>query len=169
MKLPCNDCRLELFRFHIHRLRCTSVFWAHFYSRLIQNFQILNTLTNGRIHGGYLNMTYVVEVPWFPLLLHKCILPFLKILEIWKFLHNLLLKSPTKMNVRLILRYMGPVYWTLWFKWNSLILILRVTLIFMNLHRHMKHWCSQSQVHLLQAQEPHDYNHLQRKHIVNCI
>ena len=102
--------RLELFRFHIHRLRCTSVFWAHFYSRLIQNFQILNTLTNGWIHGGYLNMTYVVEVPWFPLLLHKCILPFLKILEIWKFLHNLLLKSPTKMDVRLILRYMGPVY-----------------------------------------------------------
>ena len=101
--------RLELFRFHIHRLRCTSVFWAHFYCRLIWNFQSLNTLTNGWIHGGYLNMTYVVEVPWFPLLLHKCILPFLKILKIWKFLYNLLLKSPTKMDVRLILRYMGPV------------------------------------------------------------
>ena len=91
--------RLELFRFHIHCLRCTSVFWAHFYSRLIQNFQILNTLTNDRIHGGYLEMTYVVEVPWFSLLLHKCILSFLKILEIWKFLHNFLLKSPTKMDV----------------------------------------------------------------------
>ena len=94
----------------MHRLRCTSVFWAHFYSRLIKNFQILDTLKNGWIQGGYLNMTYVVKAPWFPLLLHKCILLFLIILKKWKFFQNLLLKSPTKMDVRLILIYMGPVY-----------------------------------------------------------
>ena len=36
----------------MHRLRRTSVFWAHFCSRLIQNFQILNTLTNGYMQDG---------------------------------------------------------------------------------------------------------------------